>query len=231
MKSELDLSDNRYEAVRNELIEDGVVEKYRCRGGGIRLTREGIKEGPSDASDFESSVSRENDLYRPFAETLRAEAEENEERVIVCDTSSLRMRGRWSNPDVTRVAVRSYPLLRRHSVVVTTYEVKQWQRWNTSSVFEAASHNRFAHESYVALEWAKNAEIADALEELRAVCGRFGVGLITLHKYYSGYRYVVQHDPDYRIPRDDLLEEFLGYVFERQPSVREEFDKLMDEDM
>jgi hypothetical protein len=43
VKQALNLSDARYAAVRNELKRDGLVEKYRCRGGGIRLTRKGKK--------------------------------------------------------------------------------------------------------------------------------------------------------------------------------------------
>lgn len=43
VKRALNLSDARYGAVRNELKRDGLVEKYRCRGGGLRLTRKGKK--------------------------------------------------------------------------------------------------------------------------------------------------------------------------------------------
>jgi hypothetical protein len=43
VKQALNLSDARYGAVRNELKRDGLVEKYRCRGGGLRLTRKGKK--------------------------------------------------------------------------------------------------------------------------------------------------------------------------------------------
>jgi DNA-binding MarR family transcriptional regulator len=43
VKQALNLSDARYGAVCNELKRDGLVEKYRCRGGGLRLTRKGKK--------------------------------------------------------------------------------------------------------------------------------------------------------------------------------------------
>jgi hypothetical protein len=56
VKQAFNLSDARYGAVRNELKRDGLVEKYRCRGGGIRLTRKGKKA----ASQVGASVLEEN---------------------------------------------------------------------------------------------------------------------------------------------------------------------------
>jgi hypothetical protein len=47
IKTELNLSDDRYATVRDELIQNNLAEKYQCRGGGIRLTRKGEKESPS----------------------------------------------------------------------------------------------------------------------------------------------------------------------------------------
>ena len=37
IKNALSLGDERYEAVRDELIADGLAEKYVCHGGGLRL--------------------------------------------------------------------------------------------------------------------------------------------------------------------------------------------------
>jgi TPR repeat protein len=52
----LNLSDDRYDVVRDELLRDGLVEKYRCAGGGLRLTRKGKKAASqSSASATEES--------------------------------------------------------------------------------------------------------------------------------------------------------------------------------
>ena len=37
VKGSLDLSDSRYTQVIEDLWSEGLIEKYRCRGGGIRL--------------------------------------------------------------------------------------------------------------------------------------------------------------------------------------------------
>jgi hypothetical protein len=223
VRSVLDLSQERYKTVRDELISAGLVEKFRCRGGGILLTAKGTKQ--KAAPDAKSSVGKENELYTPFADALTAEANENEEEAIVFDTSSLRKSGKWSNPDLTKISIRSFPILRVNKVVLTTYELKQWGRWNLEAAFEAASHRNFAHQSYVALEWAKDFPV-EGLDEITQACGRFGVGLMTLHPYYTKWRHVVQLEAAPYAPSEDFVEEYLGYVFEKQTGSRQKYDAL-----
>jgi len=130
IKTELNLTDERYAAVRKELIDDNLVEKYGCQGGGIRLTRKGEKESPAYEGPS-STVENESALYQPLI------------AAVLCPTHSLKARGQWQNPDVTRIAIEYYRNLRKTHVTVTTYEVKQFLCWNVNAVFEAASHHRF----------------------------------------------------------------------------------------
>src|SRR3954462_15480468 len=106
VRSVLGLSEDRFKAVKETLIQEGLVEKFRCRGGGLLLTAKAAKQ--KAAPDVKSSVSQEKDLYAPFVSALRSESEENEERALIIDSSALRNSGKWSNPDVVKVAVRSY---------------------------------------------------------------------------------------------------------------------------
>ena len=225
IRSALNLSDDRYKTLVRQLIDGEIVEKYRCRGGGVRLTAKGSKQGALPGA--ESSVEKEKDLYAPFVRLLQAEADENEESGLLFDTSSLRKSGKWSNPDVTKVSLRSFPILRSHKVLVTTYELKQWKRWGVEAVFEAASHRKVAHESYLALEWAKDVPV-EGLEDITSVCTRFGVGLIILHPYYSSFRYTVEVDAEPHNPPDDYVEEFLGYIFERDGERKDAYDVLWE---
>jgi len=200
------------------------VEKVRGQGGGVQLTKLGYKEVA--LPDAKSSVLNEKALYAPFLEVIKAESEENEEPAVVIDTSALRKSGKWSNPDITKISIRRFPILRTHKVLVTTYELKQWGRWNIEAVFEAASHRRFAHEAYVVLEWAREEDVV-GLDEMLAACSRFGVGLLTLHPYYRSYRYDVQLEAEKNNASDDYLEEYLSYVFERYPDAREQYNMQM----
>lgn len=223
VRSTLNLSDERYATIRQELLEAGLVEKVKGQGGGVQLTKQGYKEVALPRAT--SSVTNEKALYAPYLEVIRAESEENEEPALVIDTSALRKSGKWSNPDITKVSIRKFPILRTHKIIVTTYELKQWGRWNIESVFEAASHRRFAHEAYVVLEWAKGEDVL-GLDEMIAVCSRFGVGLLTLHPYYRNYRYDIQLEAEKNNASEDYLEEYLSYVFEKYPSTKEEYDSL-----
>lgn len=223
IRSTLNLTDKRYSELTQKLIREGFVEKYRCRGGGIRLTEEGTQIDALPGSV--SAVANEKALYPHFVKALIAEAKENEEEAIVFDTSTLRKRGKWSNPDVTRVAIRRFPILRTHKVILTTFELKQWGRWNVEVVYEAASQRRFAHEAYVVLEWAKYVPI-EGLEDLNGICGRFGVGLMTMQTHYNTFRHTVHLEPEPHNPPDDNVEEFLGYVFEKRAQSLDEYDAL-----
>lgn len=221
VRSTLDLSDERYRKVRQELLNEGLIEKVRGQGGGIQLKEPALPKP-------EASAPKEKSLYAPFVKILEAESQENEEAALAIDTSALRRRGKWSNPDITKISVRAFPLLRTHKVFVTTYELKQWGHWDIKAVFEAASQRKFAHESYLVLEWAKGEEVV-GLDELLAVCGRFGVGLLTLHPHFSSYRYAVQLEAQRQAVSEDDLEEYLSYVFEKDAKAGGRYGALCNE--
>src|SRR5262249_41148832 len=54
IKTELGLGDDRYTAIKDELLENKLVEKTQGRGGGLRLTKKGERESP-DFDGFKSS--------------------------------------------------------------------------------------------------------------------------------------------------------------------------------
>ena len=167
-----------------------------------------------------STVDKESDLYKPLITLLEMQAKEDGVEAIVCPTHSLRARGRWQNPDVTHLAIERYPHLRQTRIVVTTYEVKQFPRWNVDAVYEAASHRRFAHRSYIVLEWPKNIEFSLTdptyrLDQIFRECQRFDVGLATLHRHYNSYRFRERYEARQTPPKDEDIESWLEHVFER----------------
>jgi hypothetical protein len=233
VKSELDLGDEQYVKLRDSLIADGFVEKYVCRGGGIRIMKAGedaipALEGPK------STVAKERDLQAPFVASLRLQVKEDCASAIVIDTHSLRARGRWQNPDVTVVAIEQYPRLRTKRVTVTTYEIKQFPKFDTAAVFETASHHRFAHEAWVVLEWPKDVQFsltspAFKVDQLARECRRFGIGLATMHPHYSSYRLRERIEPEPRVAAEEDVEAWLEYVFSRDSKAEGAFEKIMDE--
>lgn len=225
VRATLKLTDERYAKIKQELLEESLIERVGGQGGGVQLTTKGTKE--KTLPDAVSSVESEKALYTPFVSVLEDQAQEDEEPALVVDTSSLRKSGKWSNPDVTKISVRKFPILRSHRILLTTYELKQWKRWNVDTVFEAASQQRFSHQAYVVLEWAKSEPVV-GLDDLVAVCSRFGVGLLTLHPHYSSFRYEIHFDAEMHAPSDDYVEEYLSYVFEKNEKAHLKYKALCD---
>ena len=230
IKSELDLSDDRYSEVRSELLKDGLVVKYVCRGGGLRLTKDGETKVPNYV-EYTSDFPKEEDLYGPFAEWLRKQAEDDSS-TIVCRTHSLRKKGKWQNPDITEITLSKYKYLGRLKISVTTYELKQFPNWNIGAVFEAAAHKRFANTAYVVLEWPKSIpfSLTDSeyrMPEMVRECQRFGIGISTLHKHYGSVKVIDRLEPKTVDPVDEDVEAWLGYVFDRLPDSGKSFLKAV----
>ncbi|WP_421954063.1 hypothetical protein [Polaromonas sp.] len=106
IRSTLKLSDDRYAKIKQELLDEKLIEKVKGQGGGVQITTRGMKE--KTLPDAVSSVENEKALYSPFVSILDAEATENEEPALVIDTSALRKSGKWSNPDVTKFRSGSF---------------------------------------------------------------------------------------------------------------------------
>lgn len=232
VKTELNLTDGRYGTVRDGLLADGLVEKYVCQGGGIRITRKGERESP-DYDESGSGVDRERDLYLPLVKFLRDQSEEDEAHAVIFATDTLKSRGQWQNPDITKIEVEYYSYLRKTRVTVTTYEVKQFPKWTVGAVYEAASHHRFAHETFVVLEWPAGVEfsLTDAtyrVAQIARECQRFGVGLATLSPHYRSYRLLIQIDPRPVAPLDEHVESWLQYSLGRHEAAEREFNALAE---
>lgn len=116
-------------------------------------------------------------------------------------------------------------MLGLRTIALTTYEIKPKDKWDSSCVYEAASHGMFSNEAYVVIERDRNGGV-NGLEDILHLCRQFGVGLITLHPHYKKYRYIVQHEAEYKNPSVAAIEEYLDYVFERLPGKKDEFDRL-----
>lgn len=224
VKVELDLSDERYAVVRRSLLDEGFVEKYVCRGGGLRLTKQGEK-AVVPVEETVSGVAQEKDLYDPLVERLLADEPDS----IAFNAGALRKRGKWQNPDVAQVSVEVFPILQKRKVLLTSYEVKPWGAWDVGAVFEAASHARFAHEGYVVLEWPeKQFSLSDPrIDHIVRECTRFQVGLITMQPHYSSYRLHHRLEATFRDPADEDVEEWLSYAFNRRPETKKRFAELM----
>ena len=225
IKTALNLGEDRYDNVRDELIDDGLAEKYVCRGGGLRLTKKGERD-VSPEPEGESAFDREATMYEPLIHALKGDAGDGS---VIFETASLRQRGKWQNPDVTELRVDVFPRLRQRRTLVISYEAKLWGAWDINAVFEAASHARFAHESYLVLEWIEKGFSLDDphLDQVVRECRRFGIGLLTLEAHYKSHRVHIRLEAHRKDPKDNDVEAWLDYALSRRDEAETDFNELM----
>lgn len=234
IRSELNLTDTRYGEIKKSLLDEGAVAKYRCRGGGIRLTPEGEASIPIVEDGPLSTVKYEKDLYAPLVQYLEQQSKEDEIVSIAINTANLRTKGKWQNPDVTQITLEKYPYLRASELIVKTFEVKQWGRWDVGVAFESAAHRRFSHEAVVVLEWPNGNDFSLTdptykIDEISRECRRFGLGLYTLRPYYKAYRLHTHIQPIRHTPTKSDTESWLEYIFDRMPDALIGYKKLFED--
>lgn len=234
LKTETELSDDRYNKVKKELLDQGYIEQYRCRGGGIKITNNGEKSLNTQKDNYKSIVSGEKDLYEPFSKIIKKQIFEDGSNSICIETSNLKKKGKWSNPDFTQISKESYKFLRKSDIIVSTYEIKQFPSFDSGSVFEAAAHLRFSHESTLVLEWPKElvfnlSDRAYRIDEIATECQRHRVGLAIMKPYHNSFR-LHTHVESYRTnPQDADIESWLEYIIERlSDSKRKEIESFFD---
>jgi hypothetical protein len=111
--------------------------------------------------------------------------------------------GRWSRPDFTLAAIRSWRFDPRRQLDLMTFELKNRAGTNVLAVHEALAHSRFAHFPYLVCPRALR---EDDRHRIRQECAEHGVGLVTFELSFPGGRRqvanytfeleAVRHTPD-----------------------------------
>jgi hypothetical protein len=199
VRDELKLSDDRYWEVRDQLVDERKIIKNRGQGGriAINILMDEKNSSPAVKEETKAEISQEikkateeiqeeHALYEPFAESIGKRAkDEGAEHTVVEITARQGRRqtgGEWSRPDVCQVSVTYLRYLGQKLVEVTTFEIKTAD-CDVSAVYEALSHSRRAHRSYLAIYLpTENEEIRERLDRVTVECARSGVGLLQFAK-------------------------------------------------
>lgn len=175
----------RYFAVRDSLVEQGVLEIGRGRGGTV--SRVSSTAPPEQEPEEQVRTRREErKLYEPIAAALKSywSRQLSEEQNVVVDVtdSGGRRSGIWTRPDITVVTMTNYIYVPGKFFDVITYEVKPAGVLSVQGVFEAASHSRFATQSYLVIHTPGGLESLPrpTVDRLEKECGRFEIGLVLL---------------------------------------------------
>lgn len=193
-----------------------MVEIGRGQGGRIRRADSYVKGLSAQALKEEAAetVADEKQLYRFVEEWLgqnekpRLEQEALEQNasanIFIKDTSSMRNIGKWSNPDIMMVSIADYDILKKKDWTIYTYEVKKYDKnkmRDPANVFEAASHQKGAHYSYLVFEITEKDANESPPEEISDTLERFGVGFAWFFKLkIGGYYMKVIKEAEFRTP-------------------------------
>lgn len=200
-------TDQDYWQIRDSLIDEGFIVQGRGRGGSVHRVAAASAEEPSTVSLQSPIASSERNLYEPFqAAIISGYVKDNRIKRFISEITASQGRrstgGKWTRPDFTLIAVRTYSFTPGKSLEVITFEVKPDLNTALEGVFESLAHSVFAHRSYLAVdtsEFGEKEEVPD--ERIVQECGRLGVGYITFTKPadYNTYEIVTSaklNNPD-----------------------------------
>jgi hypothetical protein len=79
------------------------------------------------------------------------------------------------------------------------------------------------------MEWIENAFSIDdpRLDQIVRECRRFGIGILTLEKYYASHRVHVRLEADRKEPKDNDVEVWLDHALNRRSDAEKRFNDLM----
>lgn len=181
------ITEDDYWEVRQLLLNEGLLERGRGKGGSVRLVSIDAKQPiDADAVPVDQPSSRELELYAPFAKSLDGGfAKEEGLEDHITQVTALQGRritgGKWSRPDVVTVAVRSFEFVPGKHLELISFEVKPSISTALEGVFEALAHSVFAHRSYLAVHVPDStaSQPNQDLDRASSECARHGVGLYT----------------------------------------------------
>lgn len=182
---------------RKELLDKDLIEIGRGQGGRTRRADSQVKIFAKEIEAGSEIAASESKLWDPVAEWLLKNKKPDLEqeafkhhkahaRVFVKNTASQHRVGKWSNPDVMLVSIVHYSVLKKKDWIIYSYEIKSskypYKLRDPANVFEAASHQKFAHYSYLVFETIEAGANEQPPEEISDALDRFGVGFAWFFK-------------------------------------------------
>ena len=147
-------SEDLYWAIRNRLVERGVLETGRGRGGSIKRVPPPTPPQPQQEQvvpEQEGAVgavappagpdyTKEVDLYTPIATVLRnhwskEQGFDNYLVEVTAKQGSRQTGGKWTRPDITAVGYKTFPYVPGRYLEVITFEVKPTNTTDVAAVY------------------------------------------------------------------------------------------------
>lgn len=205
-------NEDTYWAVRNRLIERGILETGRGKGGSVRRVIVGTvatQAAPAVVDPAPTApAAAERDLYAPMAEVIRGKWAQDYrlDSHIVEVTAQQGARptgGRWTRPDITLASYKTFAYVSGKHFDLITFEIKPHDSLDVTVIYEALAHRRAATRSYalVHIPESRQSDLQAVLDEVASEAKRFGVGLIVAsnpsdYDTWEELVEAVRHEPD-----------------------------------
>ncbi len=246
-----ELTDEDYWLLRDSLIDGGLLEQGRGRGGSVHRIKNA--ESDSGAAPVTASVAvpvaespvigaqespevidqrTEASLYEPFYNAIvNGYTKDNRLKRFISEITAHQGRrstgGRWTRPDMTLVAVRTYQFTPGKRLEVITFEVKPDLDSAIEGIYEALAHSAFAHRSYLAIDirdfTAPEQDIPD--DRIVQECTRHGVGYIAFTNVADYDTYEIVCTAKLKEPDPEEVDNFIKKQIspQKQDELRELF--------
>lgn len=190
---ELDWPDDQYWAIRDRLVDSGVLSLGKGKGGSVRVADADPEAAgdDEDASAAEPEVENrrvtEAELYEPLSGLLRDRwvKDQRFERSLVEISARQGRRetgGTWTRPDLIVVSYTTLLYVPGKHFEVVTFEVKPWDTLDVTGVYEALAHRRASTRAYL-LTVVPQAELEqesseEYIQRIQEEAKRHGVGFV-----------------------------------------------------
>ena len=118
--------------------------------------------------------------------------------------------GKWTQPDLTLIAIQLLPIQKRVELELFSFELKRANDSDVESVFEAVAHTRYTHYAYLA--WHQPIGNLIPIEKKRDVetnCRTHGIGLIVFSDPLLSASYDILLAPVRKNPHVVDVEDYL----------------------
>ena len=206
-------------SAKAELDEEGLIVFGKGKGGSI-----GIAKPSLGGATRKPQVEKEFELYDPLKGFFDEYWGPNYNtpdlyisKVTGPPKGHKRKSGVWSRPDVSILTISRYDFVPERVLEVTTVEAKRYPDIGPRAVFETASHSRFGHQAYLALEWPEKQNLDDSpdedVQEVIKESRRFGIGIIQMRRVTGEWDISIILEPVRREPDPADCSGFIGQVF------------------
>jgi hypothetical protein len=222
----------KYFRVRKILIEQGIVERGRGKGGSVYLLGDG-SDKEAISTDEVKIQKLESDHYPGVEKRITNQLNQDFEHVVIEETARQgrkQLGGKWMCPDFLAITVQKFDYILYEEFTLSSYEIKRSDVVDISAVAEAAAHQRLAQLAYlVIVPHGDDKTIFDPTNvkrrNIEKECLKSGVGLILIPDYNVDLEIELAVEPMTSNIGDRVVNSTIGLLFSAQK--REEIKKLI----